>query len=101
MQSVAVLDRHQLVWRDPPVWPFLWRGLLPLAALALLVVFALGPFARGTIEAGVDREVRAQLATAGIGWAQLHVSGQEVTLSGEEPTAGAGERAVALARGAT
>ena len=101
MQSVAVLDRHQLVWRDPPVWPFMWRGLLPLAALALLTVFALGPFARGTVQAGVEQEVREQLRTAGFAWVDVHVSGQSVGLSGEEPAAGAGERAVALARSAT
>jgi outer membrane protein OmpA-like peptidoglycan-associated protein len=101
MQSVAVLGRHQLVWRDPPLWPFLWRGLLPLAALALVLAFALGPFARGSIEASVDHEMRAQLAAAGLTWAQVHVSGQEVTLSGQLPSADAGERALALARGAT
>ena len=101
MQSVAVLDRHQLVWRDPPVWPFMWRGLLPLAALALLTVFALGPFARGTVQAGVEQEVREQLRAGGFGWVDVHVSGQSVNLSGEEPVAGAGERAVALTRSAT
>src|SRR5579864_3908474 len=101
MQSVAVLDRHQLVWRDPPVWPFAWRGLLPLGGLALVALFALGPFARGTIETGVKSEIQAQLAAAGFGWASLRISGQDVTLSGEEPSAGAGERAVALARTAT
>lgn len=101
MQSVAVLDRHQLVWRDPPVWPFAWRGLLPLAGLALVALFALGPFARGTIQGSVEREVREQLNAAGFGWAALSVSGQNVTLSGEEPAPGAGERASARARSAT
>jgi len=101
MQSVAVLDRHQLVWRDPPVWPFAWRGLLPLAGLALVALLAVGPFARSTIEGGVQSEIRAQLTAAGFGWAALRLSGQNVTLSGEEPSAGAGERAIALARSAT
>ena len=101
MQSVAVLDRHQLVWRDPPVWPFAWRGLLPLLGLALVALFALGPFARGAIEGVVQSELRAQLAAAGFGWTALRISGQSVTLSGAEPSAGAGERAVALARSAT
>jgi outer membrane protein OmpA-like peptidoglycan-associated protein len=101
MQSDAVLHRHFLVWRDPPVWPFLWRGLLPLLALALAALFALGPFARGWIEGTVQREIREQLNAAGYGWVGLKVSGQNVTLSGTEPTTSAGERAIALAKAAT
>ncbi len=97
MQS-AVLHPHLLIWRDPPVWPFVWRGLLPLAALALAVSFALGPVARNWIEGAVQRETRDQLNAAGFGWVGLAVSGQSVTLSGEEPAPGAGERAIALAR---
>jgi outer membrane protein OmpA-like peptidoglycan-associated protein len=96
MQSVAVLRPHPLIWRDPPVWLFLWRGLLPLAALVLVAVFALGPAARDWIEGSVRRETREQLNAAGFGWVGLTVSGQDVTLSGEEPAAGAGERALAL-----
>jgi outer membrane protein OmpA-like peptidoglycan-associated protein len=102
MQSVAVLrQRHLLVRRDPPVWPFMWRGLLPLLGLVMVALFAVGPFARGAIEANVQREIRDQLNASGFGWVRLGVSGQNVTLSGEEPTAGAGERASALARVAT
>src|SRR5256885_8851881 len=84
MQS-AVLHPHLLIWRDPPIWPFVWRGLLPLAALALAVSFALGPVARNWIEGAVQRETRDQLNAAGFGWVGLSVSGQSVTLSGEEP----------------
>jgi outer membrane protein OmpA-like peptidoglycan-associated protein len=98
MQSVAVLHPHLLIRRDPPVWPFVWRGLLPLAALGLVASFALGPVARNWIEGPVQRETREQLHAAGFGWVGLSVSGQNVTLSGEEPAAGAGERALALAR---
>ncbi len=101
MQSVAVLHRHLLVWRDPPAWPFMWRGLLPLLGLVLVGLFAAGPFARGAIEASVQREIRDQLNASGFGWVRLGVSGQNVTLSGEEPGAGEGARASALARGAT
>jgi len=101
MQSVAVLDRHQLVWRDPPVWPFAWRGLLPLLGLALVALVAVGPFARGTIQTSVEREVGEQLNAAGFTWVAVHASGQDLTLAGEQPAAGAGERAVALARAAT
>jgi outer membrane protein OmpA-like peptidoglycan-associated protein len=101
MQSVAVLQPHLLIRRDPPVWPFVWRGLLPLAALGLATSFALGPVARNWIEGPVQRETREQLHAAGFGWVGLSVSGQNVMLSGEEPAAGAGERAIALAKAAT
>jgi outer membrane protein OmpA-like peptidoglycan-associated protein len=101
MQTVAVLHPHLLIWRDPPVWPFVWRGLLPLLALALAASFAVGPVARNWIEGTVQRETRHQLDAASFGWVGLSVSGQNVTLSGEEPAAGAGERAIALAKAAT
>jgi outer membrane protein OmpA-like peptidoglycan-associated protein len=99
MQSVAVLRPHPIIWRDPPVWPFLWRGLLPLLALTLAVVFALGPFAH-SVEGTVRREMRDQLNAAGFSWVGIDVSGQNVTLSGEEPAAGAGARALELGRAA-
>jgi outer membrane protein OmpA-like peptidoglycan-associated protein len=101
MQSAAVLHPHLLVWRDPPVWPFVWRGLLPLAALAFAASFALGPVARYWIEGTGQCETRDQLGAAGYGWVGLSVSGQSVTLSGEEPAAGAGERAIAVAKAVT
>src|SRR5437879_12306119 len=90
MQSVAVLRPHALLWRNPPVWPFLWRGLLPLAALALVAAFAVGPVAHDWIEDSVARETRSRLAAAGFSWGSLSASGQTVTPSGEEPAAGAG-----------
>src|SRR5205814_834050 len=83
MQSVAVLRPHALLWRNPPVWPFLWRGLLPLAALALVAAFAVGPVAHDWIEDSVARETRSRLAAAGFSWVSLSASGQTVTLSGE------------------
>jgi outer membrane protein OmpA-like peptidoglycan-associated protein len=101
MQSETVVRRHLLVWRDPPVWPFLWRGLLPLLGLALAALFAFGPFARSWIEGPVQRETREQLNAAGYGWVGLRVSGQNVTLTGNAPTASAGERAIALAKAAS
>jgi outer membrane protein OmpA-like peptidoglycan-associated protein len=100
MQSVAVLRPHPIIWRDPPLWPFVWRGLLPLVALALVSVFALGPFARTAIQGSVQRELREQLGSAGYGWVGVGVSGQDVALTGEEPAAGAGERALAVAQAA-
>jgi outer membrane protein OmpA-like peptidoglycan-associated protein len=101
MQSEVVLQRHLLVWRDPPPWPFLWRGLVPLLILALAAAFALGPVARQWIEATVQRETRAQLDAAGYRWVQVAVSGQNVRLSGEAPATDAGSRALALARAVT
>ncbi|TLY66243.1 MAG: OmpA family protein [Gammaproteobacteria bacterium] len=100
MQSVAVQHPHLLIWRDPPAWPFLWRGLLPLVALALTASFAAGPVARNWIEGAVQRETREQLDAAGFGWVGLSVSGQNLTLSGEEPAPGSGERAIAVAKAA-
>jgi len=99
MQSVAVLRPHPIIWRDPPVWPFLWRGLLPLLALTLAVAFAVGPFAH-TVEGTVRRELHDQLTAAGFSWVNIEVSGQNVTLAGEEPAAGAGARALQLAQAA-
>src|SRR5256885_15334299 len=52
MQSVAVQHPHLLIWREPPAWPFVWRGLLPLVALALTASFAAGPGGRHGGEGG-------------------------------------------------
>jgi outer membrane protein OmpA-like peptidoglycan-associated protein len=101
MQSEAVLRRHLLVWSDPPAWPFLWRGLLPILVLALAAWFALGPFAREWVQSTVQRETRAQLDAAGFDWVTVRTAGQNVTLSGIEPAAGAGAQALVLARAAT
>jgi outer membrane protein OmpA-like peptidoglycan-associated protein len=101
MESEVVLRRHLLIWRDPPPWPFLPRGIVPLVALALVAAFALGPVARQWIEASVQRETRGELDAAGYRWVHVAVSGQSITLSGEAPTAEAGNRALALARAAT
>jgi outer membrane protein OmpA-like peptidoglycan-associated protein len=101
MASAAVLQRHPIVWRDPPVWPLLWRGLVPLAALALVALYAFGPFARNSIQGTVAHELREQLNAAGFGWVGLSVSGQSVTLGGVEPADGEGARARELARNAT
>jgi outer membrane protein OmpA-like peptidoglycan-associated protein len=101
MASAIVLERHLLVWRDPPLWPFVWRGLLPLAALVLVGLYALGPFAQYAIQGTVEREVREQLSAGGFGWVGVTVSGQNVRLAGVEPSSGAGARALQLARTAT
>ncbi len=101
--SISTLRQRYLVRRDAPVWPFVWRGLLPLLGLLLLALFAFMPFAKRDIEANVLRETRDQLSQRGMAWVDVKVSGQNVTLSGTQPTAGAGDaaKALALAREAT
>ncbi|HTT44299.1 MAG TPA: OmpA family protein [Steroidobacteraceae bacterium] len=101
MATAVLVQRHPIIWRDPPPWPFLWRGLLPLAALGIVTLYALGPLARYGVQAEVEGELRAQLNAAGFSWVTLAVSGQSVHLSGTEPEAGAGSRALELARSAT
>ena len=101
MATAILVQRHPIVWRDPPVWPFLWRGLVPLAALGAVTLYALGPFARNAIQVPVEQELRAQLDAAGFAWVHLSVSGQRVRLTGLEPDTGDGARALALTRGAT
>lgn len=101
MQSESVLERHLLLRRESPGWPFVWRGLVPAAALALTVIFAAGPAARNWIQRTVERETRTQLDAAGFHWVTLAVSGQRVTLSGEAPSAAAAGQALAAARAAT
>ena len=101
MATAAALQRHLIVWRDAPVWPFAWRGLLPLLVLALVALIALMPFARNSIQASVEREVREQLNAAGYGWAAITVGGQSVRLSGIAPTQAAGDSAIQLARSAS
>ena len=101
MATAILVQRHPIVWRDPPVSPFLWRGLVPLAALAAVTLYALGPFARNSIQIPIEQELRAQLDAAGFTWVQLSVSGQRVKLTGLEPASGDGARALALVRGAS
>jgi outer membrane protein OmpA-like peptidoglycan-associated protein len=90
--------RRYWLRRDPPVWPFVWRGLLPLLALLLLGLFALRPFAKNEIEAEVRRGVQEHLLAKGMGWVQVGVSGQHVVLSGTPPVAAAGEAALQAGR---
>ena len=93
--------RRLLVRCEPPAWPFVWRGLLPVLGLIALAWFALAPFARESIEATVRQQVRAALDARGFRWVDVTVSGQHVLLAGTQPSAGAGDAALALARDAT
>jgi outer membrane protein OmpA-like peptidoglycan-associated protein len=69
--------------------------------LALATLLAVGPFARSSIQATVERELRQQLDAAGFHWVGLSVSGQEAKLTGTEPSGGEGARALRLARTAS
>jgi outer membrane protein OmpA-like peptidoglycan-associated protein len=99
-RSTRVAERRWVRCADP-VWPFVWRGLLPLIGFLVLAWYALGPFARMDIEAEALAQTRALLDAKGHQWAELEVSGQHVVLSGTPPAAGAGEAVLDLARGAT
>lgn len=88
------------VKRPHPIWPFFWRGLLPLLGLVVLAVFALAPFARDDIEAHVRQRTRDHLNNQGFGWVDVAVSGQDVHLSGMEIKPGDGDLALAAARDA-
>jgi outer membrane protein OmpA-like peptidoglycan-associated protein len=83
---------------DPPRWPFVWRGLLPLLGLLALAVFAVTRVAHGWIEDAVRDRTRAALDGAGLGWVGLEVSGQRVWLSGAPPAPADGDRALEVAR---
>ncbi len=92
--STSTLRQRMLVRRDHDVWPFVWRGLLPLIGLTLLALYALWPFARQTIESTVRAGVSEQLKRDGFGWAQVAVTGQQVLLSGAPPDLADGPKAI-------
>jgi hypothetical protein len=102
-KETAIPRRTRRFWlrQDPPLAPFVWGGLLPLSALACLMLYALLPFARDDIQSAVHDNTRAALDDAGLQWADLSVSGQHVELSGAPPAEADGERALAVARAAT
>lgn len=100
MGSITTVRRRLWVRRDTPVWPFVWRGLLPVLGLVALLAFGFTLFARGDVEANVRDTVRRQLDASGAAWAQMAVSGQQVRLTGTPPAARDGDAAVAVARAA-
>ncbi len=100
-QSSSSLERvtvRRFIRLHEPRWPFLFWGLLPLLGLLACLYFALRPFAREWIEQTVQERTRKGLDSQGMQWVDVKVSGQEVHLTGIEPTAGAGSAAIALAK---
>ena len=96
--ALAHVVRRRWVRRETPLWPFVWRGLLPLLGLLALGRYAFESFAPHDVQANVHHEVRAALDGQGFDWVQLDVSGQNVALSGEQPAPGRGDAALLLAR---
>ncbi len=86
-----------MVRRSVPVWPFVWRGLVPALGMLLVTAYALGPFAHGDIENRVYGEVRSALDLRGFQWVRVDVSGQDVTLSGASPTSTGPTEAMTIA----
>ena len=78
-----------------------WPGaLLPLLGLLALLLFSCFPLARGWIESPNKTNAEQALKAAGMGWVNVDADGQWLTLRGTPPKAGAGDMAVAVARGA-
>lgn len=80
--------------------PFLPYGLAPLAALVLLMLFALTGFASGAVEDVAARTARLALDRSGASWASVHVNGQWVILEGAPPSREAATNAMAAVRDA-
>ncbi|MFM2398496.1 MAG: hypothetical protein RL341_653 [Pseudomonadota bacterium] len=98
--NITRVVQRRWIRHERPVWPFVWRGLLPVLGLLLLAWYAFWPFARSDIEATVIKETREQLAARGMSWVNVAVSGQHVVLSGSPPQAADGDAALAAARAA-
>ncbi|MBL8328080.1 MAG: OmpA family protein [Rubrivivax sp.] len=90
-----------LVRRDPAAWPFVWRGLLPLLALLLILLYAVWPFAKHEIEANVTRSIAKALADRGLKDVVVKASGQHVLLTGQLPAGVTPIEALAIAQRAT
>jgi OmpA-OmpF porin, OOP family len=99
VQSSTTTIRYWIKLAEPR-WPFFPWGLLPLLGLILLGIFGFGSFAKEWMQKTVEERTKEKLAADGFGWAQVKVDGQMVTLSGVEPTAGAGDKAIAAAKDA-
>jgi len=73
--------------------PFVPWGLIPLIALVLLLLYGITSFAKHRIEAAAERSARSALMEIDADWADVEVNGQNITLTGQPPSAEAVERA--------
>ena len=80
--------------------PFMPYAVVPLAALGLLLLFALWPFAFGVIQSSTHRAATQALADMDAVWARPSVSGQWITLEGRPPSRQAADEAVAAVKAA-
>lgn len=97
--SGARWERNRAFRRvETPIWPFVWRGVLPAVGLLLVTLFGITRFAQVSIENEVQDGTRFALVDAGFGWVEVAVAGQRVYLAGSEPTTGEGDRALGVAR---
>jgi outer membrane protein OmpA-like peptidoglycan-associated protein len=90
-----------MVRRDPAVWPFVWRGLLPLLGLLVLGLYAAWPFARGEIEANVTASISKALSARGLTDVAVQASGQHVLLTGSLKPGVSTAEALSIAQSAT
>jgi outer membrane protein OmpA-like peptidoglycan-associated protein len=79
-----------------PRWAFIPWGLLPILGMVGVMGYGLTAFAKGDIESEVHYRSERILRDSKMDWVNVAVSGQEVTLSGIEPTKGAGAKAIEL-----
>lgn len=78
--------------------PFVPYAVVPLAALGLLLLFAIWPFAFGVVQATAQRTASQALVEADASWARSRVSGQWITLEGRPPSRQAADAAVDAVR---
>ncbi|MEM9572776.1 MAG: OmpA family protein [Pseudomonadota bacterium] len=69
-----------------------------MAALALITLFALLPFASLWIEDNAEQAALTSLRSGGEGWADVSASGQWITLTGEAPSPDRAANAITLVR---
>ncbi len=89
--------RYRIRNREPLLGDnfFPW-GLLGLLFILLPLLYALGWYAKNTIQNTVQTEITEELAAQNLDWVNVDVDGQEVTLSGRGPKQ-QGDRAIEIA----